>query len=272
MSFFSAFTGADAKSHVKKSSAEAINYLDTGATAARGDITTGADKAYGYIDPFVSGGARANDQYLDYIGANGPEAQARAYAAFQHDPGFEAELQGGINALDRSATARGGLYSGAAMKGVADYGRTKIGESFSRRINHLAGAAGQGFQAAGAGASIASNTGNMLGNLSFGLGQQKASNAINKGNAMAQASNIGVNNFLNLAGTAAKAFAASDIRVKRDIERVGELPSGLPVYSFRYIWSDEPQIGVMAQEAREMFPDAVAEFNGVLHVDYNAIG
>jgi hypothetical protein len=64
----------------------------------------------------------------------------------------------------------------------------------------------------------------------------------------------------------------SDRRLKRDIKRIGEMPSGLPVYSYRYIWSDEPQIGVMAQEALGMIPDAVLTHpSGFLMVDYSRI-
>lgn len=272
MSFWGSFTGSDQKAAIKKASKQAMGYLDAGAEQARGDITSGADAAYSYLNPILETGTKANKLYAAYTGALGPEAQREAFASFEHDPGFAAELEGGVNALDRSATARGGLYSGAAMKAVHDYGRTKIGESFDRRMNMLSPLASQGAGAAGAAAGIASNTGNTLGNLSFGLGQQKASNAINRGNALASTAGMGWQNALNLAGTAAKAWAASDIRVKRDIEHIGELPSGLPVYRFKYIWGDEDHIGVMAQEAVERFPDAVAEFDGVLHVDYSRIG
>jgi hypothetical protein len=67
-------------------------------------------------------------------------------------------------------------------------------------------------------------------------------------------------------------FAMSDVRLKRDIQRIGSLASGLPVYSYRYLWSDAPQVGVMAHEARELFPDAVREFDGFLAVDYGKVG
>jgi hypothetical protein len=44
------------------------------------------------------------------------------------------------------------------------------------------------------------------GDNAFGYGATKAGNAINYGNAMAQAKGIGVNNLLGLAGTAIKAW------------------------------------------------------------------
>ena len=51
----------------------------------------------------------------------------------------------------------------------------------------------------------------------------------------------------------------SDRRVKRDINRVGVLPNGLSLYSFRYLWSDEPQLGLMADEVERIHPAAVLE-------------
>lgn len=63
------------------------------------------------------------------------------------------------------------------------------------------------------------------------------------------------------------AIMASDRRVKRDIERIGEV-EGLPVYSFRYIWDDEPRVGYMAQDVQAVKPGAVVDIGGVLHVDY----
>jgi hypothetical protein len=66
-------------------------------------------------------------------------------------------------------------------------------------------------------------------------------------------------------------FAPSDIRLKTNIERVGSLASGLPVYDFNYIWGGPRVRGVMAQEAREIFPDAVVEIGGFLAVDYGKV-
>lgn len=66
-------------------------------------------------------------------------------------------------------------------------------------------------------------------------------------------------------------LVASDIRLKTDIVCLGALPSGLPVYSYKYIWSPETHIGVMAQEAHQMFPEAVHKVGGFLAVDYAKI-
>ena len=65
------------------------------------------------------------------------------------------------------------------------------------------------------------------------------------------------------------AVAASDIRLKKNIKKVGNLPSGLPVYHFSYIGSDERFEGVMAQDVLKVFPEAVLIMpNGYYAVNY----
>jgi hypothetical protein len=65
----------------------------------------------------------------------------------------------------------------------------------------------------------------------------------------------------------------SDIRLKRDIVRVGTLQNGLPLYRYRYLWSDEMYVGVMAQKVAKVFPEAVIKgADGWLRVDYSKLG
>lgn len=65
------------------------------------------------------------------------------------------------------------------------------------------------------------------------------------------------------------AIKYSDERLKTDIERVGTLDNGLPVYAYRYKGSDTPEIGVMASDVRKHNPAAVhRQPNGYDAVDY----
>lgn len=104
-----------------------------------------------------------------------------------------------------------------------------------------------------------------------GITQQGYANQMAAWNAQNQQNNAFMGGAFQM-GSAALPLMFSDIRLKRDVARVGSLPSGLPVYSYRYLWSDAPHIGVMAHEARELFPDAVREVGGFLAVDYGRIG
>jgi hypothetical protein len=64
----------------------------------------------------------------------------------------------------------------------------------------------------------------------------------------------------------------SDARLKRNIERLGSSPSGLPVYRFEYVWARAPSVGVMAQDLLKSRPDAVHKTElGFYVVDYSQI-
>ena len=45
--------------------------------------------------------------------------------------------------------------------------------------------------------------------------------------------------------------------LKRDVVAVGRLVNGLALYRYRYLWSDQLYVGVMAQEVAAIAPDAV---------------
>jgi hypothetical protein len=62
-------------------------------------------------------------------------------------------------------------------------------------------------------------------------------------------------------------------RLKRNVVRVGRLANGLPLYRFRYLWSDLVHVGVMAQEVLPVMPDAVlVGEDGFMRVDYERLG
>jgi hypothetical protein len=81
-----------------------------------------------------------------------------------NDPGFQFRMEQGQRALERSASARGGLNSGAAMKSLARYSQGLASEEFGNRFNRLGAIAGMGH-------SSAQNLGGLSGQFT---GQQNA--------------------------------------------------------------------------------------------------
>lgn len=82
------------------------------------------------------------------------------------------------------------------------------------------------------------------------------------------------NNFTNgLFSLGAAAVTASDRRLKRDIKRIGTTPvMRLPVYEYRYHWSPQRHVGVMAQDVIKVRPDAVGTMaGGYMAVDYRKV-
>ena len=51
----------------------------------------------------------------------------------------------------------------------------------------------------------------------------------------------------------------SDMRLKRDVALLSRLENGVGLYRYRYLWSDEVYVGVMAQETAKIVPDAVTD-------------
>lgn len=61
----------------------------------------------------------------------------------------------------------------------------------------------------------------------------------------------------------------SDRRLKENIRRIGQTDSGLPIYTYTYGPSGAMHMGVMADEAQAIFPEAVIEDeSGYLKVNY----
>jgi len=66
---------------------------------------------------------------------------------------------------------------------------------------------------------------------------------------------------------------ASDVRLKRDVVRIGAHSRGCGIYRFKYLWSDVVYVGTLAQDVLEHAPDAVVVGpGGFLAVDYGALG
>jgi hypothetical protein len=96
---------------------------------------------------------------------------------FQADPGYSFRMSEGMKGLERSAAARGGLLSGATLKGIQrfgqDLGSQEYQNAFNRyqterqaRLNPLQSLAGVGQttsqQLGAAGTQMAGNVGNLM--------------------------------------------------------------------------------------------------------------
>jgi hypothetical protein len=164
-----------------------------------------------------------------------PLAEATTGAASAVTPGVEAGIAAAAPAVEGLAAAAPIAEGLAGAAGAAEAGAG------------LAGAAG----AAEAGAGLAGLAGAAEG---AGLVGSLASGAALAGEGI----------------MAALPFLAflSDKRSKHDIESVGELNDGQPVYRFKYNGDDETRMGLMAQDVEQDHPEAVKGLGGVKMVDY----
>jgi len=78
---------------------------------------------------------------------------------------------------------------------------------------------------------------------------------------------------MGLAGNVAGAFLGmpSDKRLKCNVVKIADDVRGFGWYEYQYIWGGERQIGVMAQEVKEVVPEAVGMDFGFYAVDYERL-
>lgn len=151
------------------------------------------------FQPFQSAGTQATGTYLDSLGLNGPEGNARATSAFQASPGFNFALDTGLNAIDRRAASRGMLGSGntnldtirfATGLGQQDYGNWQS-KLAGLGTQGLTAATGAGGLYAGLGTGLNNNfvgQGTQAYNAQTGIGNANAGAEVAKGNAETAAS------------------------------------------------------------------------------------
>jgi len=124
---------------------------------------------------------------------------------FQTSPGYQFRVDQGVKALDRSAAAKGGLFSGAQGKAITDYGQNQGSQEWSNYISQLFGLTGQGASVTNATNSAdttAMDVGNSLG---FQGAMGQASSYSNAANALAS----GISKGANTIGSAVSSYGMS---------------------------------------------------------------
>lgn len=246
--------------------------------------TMAGTEALGGLQPYAQAGGGALQQQQALLGLLGPEAQQQAIAQLEQGAGFQAQVRQGEEALLQRASATGGIRGGNVQAALAQFrpqmlqqeieaqygrlgGMTALGQTTMQNIAQLGQASAVGQSTAGlqTGADIAAL-----------LGQQGAARA---GARLAQGA--AASNVLNLpsqmlgmqygAGVANPTLGFSDRRLKKNVARLGTRSDGLGVYEFEYLWGGGRQIGLMAQEVVNIYPDAIGESHGYMTVDYGKV-
>lgn len=103
------------------------------------------------LTPYTKLGQGAIDSYKDMMGTGlGKQAyglygdmlkkqQGEYSGGFQQSPGYQWQLNQGLDALQNSAAARGGLYSGQTMKDVNNYAQNAANTDYQQWVNNRNG-------------------------------------------------------------------------------------------------------------------------------------
>lgn len=103
------------------------------------------------------------------------------------DPGYQARLDEGIRARERSASARGVLSSGGTLRGVERYAQDYASNEYQRVFDRISTIAGRGQASASQGAQTIVNTGQGVGSALINAGEARASGYVAQGNAWSNA-------------------------------------------------------------------------------------
>lgn len=189
-----------------------------------------------------------------------PNAQ-KSY--IQNNPFYQSLAQDATDKLYANSAAKGKLGSGGTLKALQNslllLGSDLLNQNITQRQNLV----NTGESAAAGSGTASQATANNLTSLYTNQGNIDAANSNAQNNST-------LNGISNLANLGASIYSLSDIRFKHDVERVGSLSNGLPVYRFKYNGDDEERIGVMAQDVERVIPEAVIEQNGVKYVNLEA--
>lgn len=110
-------------------------YIDAGSTEAKGYLEDAGDIYSGLAD-------RSLDNlgfYKDALGLNGEGGSTAALDRFQTGPGYEFQMNQGLDALDRRAAARGQLNSGNTNIDTLNYSQGLANQEWGGWLDRLQG-------------------------------------------------------------------------------------------------------------------------------------
>lgn len=140
------------------------------------------DKGIGYYEPYTQAGLGAYNQQAALSGALGPEAQQKAYAAYQQSPGVAFAQQEAERAILRNASALGGLGGGNVRDELSRRAVGTYMQDFQNQFGRLGEVSTQGYNAA----NQAANMRGMQAGSEQTLGMTAAQIPMNVGSAIAQ--------------------------------------------------------------------------------------
>lgn len=158
---------------------KAQGLLDSAYADAKGAVSGNNQ----YYQPYYDTGTQANTALANANGLNGAAGYNDAMSQFRTGPGYQFQMDQGLDAINRGAAARGGLASGNNTVDIMKYAQGMANQSWQQNVNNLSGMANTGMQAAQGMAQnnqsiaqLASNYGQNSAQLQQGYGDRLAGN------------------------------------------------------------------------------------------------
>lgn len=140
--------------------AYSANQSKKGAQGAASATIRAQDQAYyrnqANMQPYLNAGTDALNQLT--------RLNSGDYSSFEEAPDYQFTLQQSLQGLDRSAAARGGLYSGGQQADILELASGLASQQYGNYYNRIYNQAGMGQSAAGALAGVNTGYANAVGN------------------------------------------------------------------------------------------------------------
>ncbi len=289
--------GADQAAQMQEQAkGEALDVSEKATAQARADV-----QPYNAAGTEALGGLKTGLAGVDNLVTN-PQAQ-KDYIT--NNPFFDALAKQSSTTLMNNQATKGKLGSGSTAEALQNslllLGSDLVNQNVTQRMNvnqQYQGLVNTGLSAAGTQASatnagagrdvstitgVANNQSDLRldsANAQAGgiIGAASARNTMFQGVANAATSAIGSyaggaagGALAGGGGAGSGVYQLSDMRAKENIEPVGRLSNGIPLYKFNYKGYKEIHINVMAQEAELYRPEAVTEIDGLKYVNMEQI-
>jgi len=124
---------------LSQASMDAANRLATANQGATALQTRMYEDQVARQQPFYQAGLNALPEYTKGVMPGGNLVRSFAATDFQTDPGYGFRVSEGMKALDRTAAARGGLLSGATLKGAQRFGQDIASNEYNNAYNRYVG-------------------------------------------------------------------------------------------------------------------------------------
>ncbi len=183
---------------------KAAGAMKSAANASVGEQQREYDQARSDQAPFRNTGVSALNQIAKLYGLDSTDASGNLvkgsgksdFSGFTTSPDFTFAQSQGQDAINRSAAARGGLLSGAAVKAGETYASGLASQNFQRYVDNLRGVAGEGQNATNATQAAGTNMANANSSALLGAGSARASAYNDMGQTIGNTANGLASNYL----------------------------------------------------------------------------
>jgi hypothetical protein len=158
------------------------------------------NQAQGNLQPYVTGGQNAFSALQTALGiGTGGGAGTINPASFQASPGYQFQLQQGLNGVQNATSNTGGVGGGNALKALQSYGSGLANQGWQSYLGNLGGVASSGQTAANNLGALGANLGGQVGQNTINSGLAGAGNSIAQGNIQSSS----LNNIMSILGSGA---------------------------------------------------------------------